>query len=584
MNREILSNDEMRALLMQLLSEPDPESTLEAELVSLGWRVLNADYLVTECDRCMKSKRGFCDLALHELNASQYKSACQREADARFLAEQVLRDTDNLTQFGEQRWHVGPYRRADDGRWISITVTAADERASVGSTSSDATPAPVTPYEQAVFHWSSISGQWESTVARRHPDGSCEVWLKASQSWAPFNADDPRYRWQVPTDTTDQPTAAQEESRPTAADESPRSPDSSAVVDLSPVEQVQAIAHQAGLLVSELLEDVRQVEEPERYASASEYLLAKVSEHRRRQSRLKAPSSVPRTWPSDVGHECERFLVYKRTQGEQAAPTNERAQGYFLSGRVHEEAARAELRAAGVVICDDEKSAQWDTGNTGGRIDGSIQVPGSRAVEDRVIFDLKRCNDRTFNAVRTWDDLTKQGPWMRKYQAQLVTYAAGLSEQLGRPCRRVMVLLVNVENFSYRPVEHTVTDDEIDAILAKLERVESHVQAGTLPDRVDVERGWCWDREGRRMCAFAESVCWPEKPKATPAKLVKDDQFAADVKRLLELKADKREHDQLDRRIKARLKSTEEWGPELIVVGAGARIVQGARGVQIKEA
>ena len=86
-------------------------------------------------------------------------------------------------------------------------------------------------------------------------------------------------------------------------------------------------------------------------------------------------------------------------------------------------------------------------------------------------------------------------------------------------------------------------------ILQKLERVNSHVAAGTYPDRCEYSDGLC------AQCPFRH-LCLPDKDYGS-AEFIADSDFISTLERREELKESVKEYEELDEEVKSRVKPYE---------------------------
>ena len=100
-------------------------------------------------------------------------------------------------------------------------------------------------------------------------------------------------------------------------------------------------------------------------------------------------------------------------------------------------------------------------------------------------------------------------------------------------------------------------EDLAESYLQKAERINAHVAAQTLPDRIT-------DRTICNLCDFM-GTCLPDKDYGPGAEFVADPDFLADLDQRAKLAPLSREYDAIDQRVKARV-----TGRALVIAGSWA--------------
>lgn len=268
------------------------------------------------------------------------------------------------------------------------------------------------------------------------------------------------------------------------------------------------------------------------------------------ESRVRPPASSPRTYASDLGHGCDRYLVYRRTQGENASTHGPELEGIFALGRVHERELKLELQEARLEVLEAELRFEDRELEVSGRSDLTIPHRGVHW-----ILDAKSMNSAMFARIRSVADLFDAAQtWLRKYPAQVAFYARRYRLEYPTRTARCGLILRSKDTGEPRVLALTLEDEAraLEGLEPRLRAVAAHVAAGTLPDRVDSEAGWC------ERCAF-HAVCGPDEPLRDPLKVTSDAHLIASLDRLAELEDGARERDRLDKAVKARLKKTDAF-------------------------
>lgn len=275
-------------------------------------------------------------------------------------------------------------------------------------------------------------------------------------------------------------------------------------------------------------------------------LPARMADMRRRK--IQPATSAPRNRCSEAGHTCERYLVYRRTRGEEARPIDPELQALFDLGRRTESWVVQDLEEAGVPLYERERRYVAPDLELAGSIDGVLRVGG-----ERVVVDVKSMAPMTFQRVHTTDDMAAGSAYLKRYPGQLDLYLELDRRALGSDRWGAgAFLLANKSTGEIRPVEHQVDEGRLEGHLARLAHVNEHVHYGTLPERVDVEAGLCGH------CPFSH-ICLPDDRTAPPEGIVIDEGFIELLEQRDLLYGAKREWEQIDDSVKQRLKAVQGW-------------------------
>jgi hypothetical protein len=207
--------------------------------------------------------------------------------------------------------------------------------------------------------------------------------------------------------------------------------------------------------------------------------------------RRVTPSHVNRA--SEVGHPCERYLVYRRTAWQEAQPPDIHLQGIFDFGRDYEELLRRKLMAAGYQFRQPHRPEFWEHFQLSGTNDGEISWDLGKTWH---MIEIKGLHPNFWTKVNAWRDFLTMGPIYAKYPAQVQVYMMldnidSLFFVLGRK---------GSYDVKFLPVE--LDYEYAEGILAKVERVNAHVAAGTLPAKLE-------DLDACDICSFREH-CLPD--------------------------------------------------------------------------
>lgn len=250
-------------------------------------------------------------------------------------------------------------------------------------------------------------------------------------------------------------------------------------------------------------------------------------------------------WPvksnraSEMGHPCLRYLVYLRTRGEERPLHDIGLQFIFDEGNLHEAAVLRDLQNAGVQVVEQQRPFEWKKYNITGSIDAKIIDNGAV-----VPIEIKSFSDWNWKAINTAEDMFKsKAIYMQKYPAQLTLYLIMDEKEEGA------FILKNKTNGMLKQIPMGLDFDYAESLVAKAERVNTHVQGETLPERIQYSDNICG------TCSFAH-ICLPDVDRQ--AILIEDPELEHKLDRRWELKAAKDEFDDLDKEIRDALKEKAE--------------------------
>ena len=273
-----------------------------------------------------------------------------------------------------------------------------------------------------------------------------------------------------------------------------------------------------------------------------------------------------KSWPchtnraSGIGHDCERHLTYTRTAWADRLLHDVDLERIFAEGRIQEQAVMAELAAAGIEVIEqqrpiDDLMARYQIS---GHMDGVINDNGTA-----IVLEIKSMSDPIWSSVARrgagvyeWSDVAEafqSKPWLRKYFAQMCIY------MLGKNTERGVLLLKNKSTGALAQVNMVLDFAYAESLLQRAERINAHIAAGTLPERMAFDDLVCGRCDWRHLCL-------PDMPAVAIAWLP-DDAVAYMCCRREELDPARKEFADVDARVKAFAKAREE--PRIVVCGDG---------------
>lgn len=203
----------------------------------------------------------------------------------------------------------------------------------------------------------------------------------------------------------------------------------------------------------------------------------------------KEPWPVQSNRASIIGHDCERFLVYNRTRWREAKQPDADLLMIFEDGHTHEKAMFERIKKAGFVIHNEARSFTWGQYQIGGKIEGDIII-GTQGIP----FDFKTMSPFQFDMINTVEDMLKSKyVYMRSYPVQLMAYELMHNKDFG------LFICKNKANGQWKVIECPLDYELMEGVLKKIERVNEHLSAKTLPDKIN-RADICEDCSYRHIC------------------------------------------------------------------------------------
>jgi CRISPR/Cas system-associated exonuclease Cas4 (RecB family) len=247
------------------------------------------------------------------------------------------------------------------------------------------------------------------------------------------------------------------------------------------------------------------------------------------------------TRASEIGHPCERYLVYSVTNWADRKPHAPEVEFIFEGGRAVEELAIKDLEGAGFKVYRPEPDKAIMESRP--RITGHIDIRVDFGDGQVYTGEIKGLNSIDFDRLNTVEDFFKsKKPWIKKYPAQLMTYLYIKGEEEG------FFYLKSIPRFQPKIIPVKLDLEYMESILQKTERVEKHIKEGTFPDQID-------DPDTCENCAF-NHVCLPNINREG-IEFIVDEEFIDLLQRREELKPLAHEFDEVDKQVKDKLSKKE---------------------------
>jgi hypothetical protein len=268
---------------------------------------------------------------------------------------------------------------------------------------------------------------------------------------------------------------------------------------------------------------------------------------RREQALAKKINAYPRSMSilSDIS-ECERQMVYAVTNWKDRPLQDVELQALFDEGKYQEQRMNRELIDLGFEIIAQQEVVEIKNRKgeviARGRIDGKIVYQ-----KFKIPYEAKMMNQYIFDSLESIDDFQKK-PHLRKYVRQLMMYLFG-STSLKDPEYEGLFLCTDGRGH-WKQFVLSLDYGEAEQTLQRLERVDTALKAGILPERIEYRDEICG------YCPFVH-ICLPDILRKEAAVII-DEELIGRLERRDILKPSVSEYDKLDKSIKADLKARIE--------------------------
>lgn len=264
-----------------------------------------------------------------------------------------------------------------------------------------------------------------------------------------------------------------------------------------------------------------------------------------RRSRIKRyPCYTNRA--SEIGHPCERYLYFNRTEWDKTELHDEGLQAIFDEGHHQEKEVIKTLMAADIEVFHQQTAVSRDAlfkkYNISGHMDLKVRVA------DRAIpCDVKSMAPHYFESVNTQADFENHSaPHIRKYIAQLMIYSIGSDEEYG------YMILKNKSTGQIKFVLVKIDFGYVESLIQKAERINGYVATKTPPPLMAYDHDYC-DR-----CKH-QTTCNPEIPSNYSLYFMQKPEFLEDLQRLHSIEEIGKEYAKLDKKVKGILKESEKF-------------------------
>jgi CRISPR/Cas system-associated exonuclease Cas4 (RecB family) len=251
---------------------------------------------------------------------------------------------------------------------------------------------------------------------------------------------------------------------------------------------------------------------------------------------------------SGLGDECERRLVYIRTDWDKQLMPDVSLQYIFDEGNIQEEALFKDLKEAGIVLIEQQRAFSWPEYQISGMIDARVKDNGSIYP-----IEAKSMSPFIWDGINTIEDLKKY-PWTSRYIAQMVLYLLLSNSETG------IFILKNKSTGKIKQLNVNLSDylELGESLLQKAKRINDHIQAKTLPQKIN-------NFKTCSECVFRH-ICLPEILAKGGIEFIDNEELEKSLNRREELSSLSKEYSDLDKYIKEDLKRYMQ-DKEIISVG-----------------
>lgn len=238
---------------------------------------------------------------------------------------------------------------------------------------------------------------------------------------------------------------------------------------------------------------------------------------------------------SNLGHPCERYLYLLLRHWDEQKPHDVGLQSIFNLGNSIEEYTIKNIKEAGFeVITPTVRSWKIEKPLITGREDIRIKDENGELLP----VEIKGISPFEFDKLNTVEDfLSSKRPYIRGYPAQLQTYMYYFAKEKG------FFALTNKLTGETKFIEMPFDYEYAESLLQKAERIYKALDEEAPPDA-------CEDISVCEGCSLAH-ICG--ECRRVPADIDLDEELDALIDRKNELSAAKKEYEQVDKEIKARV-------------------------------
>ncbi len=245
---------------------------------------------------------------------------------------------------------------------------------------------------------------------------------------------------------------------------------------------------------------------------------------------------------SNLGHPCERYLYLLIKYWQEQKPHDVGLQNIFDLGNTLEEHTINNIKEAGFEVLTPTQRS-WQVDVKGGIITGREDIRIKDENGEMLPVEIKGLSPFEFDKLNSVDDFLKsKKPYVQGYPAQLFIYMLHFGKEKG------FFALTNKLTGETKFIEVPFDYDLGEKYLSKAERIYVALQKEEPPEACD-------DISMCERCSLAH-VCGEQR--RVPADIDLDDELDDLIKRKEELAAAKKEFEEVDKQIKAKVGEREK--------------------------
>lgn len=208
---------------------------------------------------------------------------------------------------------------------------------------------------------------------------------------------------------------------------------------------------------------------------------------------------------SAIGHLCLRYVVYRRTVGEQSIPPSIELQAIFDEGNHQEDQAIAIIKEMGFGYEREQELIDFPEYQIKGRIDGVTVLRERGKVIGEWASEIKSTASYYYPKLNTVADLRDSNDNMfNKWYTQI--QLAILSISGNDPDAHGILWLKNKDFRMVKPITIPIDFDRLNKAFTNAKLVNLHMKNNTLPGRIDYYRGICQRCDCRLICNPEEAL------------------------------------------------------------------------------
>jgi hypothetical protein len=252
---------------------------------------------------------------------------------------------------------------------------------------------------------------------------------------------------------------------------------------------------------------------------------------------------------SAIGHLCARYIVYKRTVGDQALPPSPELQAIFNEGNDQEPRAVSLIRSMGFDFERQQQAIAFPEYEIRGFIDGVTVLKERNRNVAEWASEIKSVAAYYYPNLNNYRDLknSEDNLFSKWYtQTQLAIYSISGDD----PNACGVLWLKNKECSMVKPINIPIDFECIDRTFKRAKLINLHIKNNTLPERIDWYKGICRRCECRMICQPEEAFMAIEK--------TEDPAFIDKLKRREQLQQAGKEFKEIDKEVKDSLRYKSE--------------------------